>query len=300
MDQASSETIPCVLDIKAESGETPVWATDEKKLYWVDQQKPTLNRFDPESGRNESWPMPSHISSFALRGQGKALLVALRTGLHDFHPDTGKLALRAEPPYDVTRMRFNDGRCDRQGRYIIGGVDLSPRDIRQPGGTGLYRFDEQGLTQILDGVEVANGLAFSPDGKTMYRAETARGTIFAYDYDTQAGTLSNERVFATVDRKLGAPDGAEVDSEGGYWVALLLGRLVVRYLPDGTIDRRIPVPVLQPTKPCFGGPDLRTLYITTASHRHLPGDTPMGEAAGGIFAIETGHRGIPEPLLSVE
>lgn len=293
-----AQSVRCVLDIKAESGETPVWCGTEQKLYWVDQQKPTLNRFDPQTGANEAWSMPAHVSSFALRGPGKPILVALRTGLHDFDPTSGTLTLRAKPPYDVARMRFNDGRCDRQGRYIIGGVDLSFIETGRTGQTGLYRFDERGLTQILEGVTVSNGLAFSPDGRTMYRAESASSTIFAYDYDTQSGTLGNERPFARINRAEGIPDGAEVDSEGGYWVALLMANAVVRYRPDGVLDQRIAVPVLQPTKPCFGGPDLATLYLTTASHRHLPGQAPLGEQAGGIFSIQTPYRGLAEPVLT--
>jgi len=294
-----TDSVTCVLDIKADSGETPVWSVEEQRLYWVDQEKPTLNRFDPATGQNEAWTMPAHCSSFALRGAGRPVLVALRTGLHDFDPVTGTLTLRAAPPYDVAAMRFNDGRCDRQGRYIIGGVDLSFFEHRKPGQTKLYRFDENGLAPILDGVTVSNGLAFSPDGRTMYRAESATATILAYDYDTKAGSVSNERVFAKLAPGEGLPDGAEVDSEGGYWVGLLMANVVARYWPDGTLDRRIPVPVLQPTKPCFGGPDLGTLYLTTASHRHIPGDQPMGEQAGGVFAIETGHKGVAEPMLVV-
>ena len=292
-----ADSVTCALDIKAESGETPVWSAEEQKLYWVDQEKPTLNRFDPATGINEAWPMPAHCSSFALRGKGKPILVALRTGLHDFDPNTGTLTLRAAPTYDVATMRFNDGRCDRQGRYIIGGVDLAFFENRKAGQTKLWRFDDAGLAPILDGVTCSNGVAFSPDGRTMYRAESPASTIFAYDYDARAGAVSNERVFAQLAPGEGIPDGAEVDSEGGYWVALLMANVIARYRSDGTLDRHIPVPVLQPTKPCFGGPDLGTLYLTTASHRHIPGDTPMGEQAGGVFAIETGHTGIAEPML---
>jgi len=292
-----ADGITCALDIKAESGETPVWSMEEQCLYWVDQEKPTLNRFDPATGRNEAWPMPAHCSSFALRGTGKPILVALRTGLHDFDPATGALSLRAAAPYDVATARFNDGRCDRQGRYIIGGVDLSFFENRIAGRSKLWRFDDDGLTPILDGVTCSNGIAFSPDGRTMYRAESATATVLAYDYDTQAGAVSNERVFVQFGPGEGIPDGAELDSEGGYWVALLMANAIARYRPDGALDRRIPVPVLQPTKPCFGGPGLATLYLTTASHRHIPGDQPMGDQAGGVFAIETGHTGIAEPTL---
>lgn len=290
--------VQCVLNARAESGESPVWSVAEQCLYWVDQQKPTLNRFNPARGSNDSWVMPADISSFALREGGKPILVALRTGLYDFHPSSGNLIQRADAPYDTEIMRFNDGRCDRQGRYIIGSVDLSFIESGEQGRAALYRFDEQGLSQILQGVTVSNGLAFSPDGHTMYRAESASGDILAYDYDTRSGTLSNERLFARLGRGEGIPDGAEVDEQGGYWIALLLANAVVRFNPDGSFDRRIDVPVLQPTKPCFGGPDLTTLYLTSASYRHLPGTQPLGTEVGSLFAIETGFRGLPEPMLS--
>lgn len=289
--------VQSVLNIRAESGESPVWSAAEQCLYWVDQEKPTLNRFNPASGVNDSWAMPAHISSFALREPDKPILVALRTGLYDFDARSGNLTQRAAPPYDIRSMRFNDGRCDRQGRYIIGSVDLSFIESGQQGRAGLYRFDNQGFEEILQGVTVANGLAFSPDGRTMYRAESASGEILAYDYDTRSGTLSRERLFARLQRGEGIPDGAEVDEQGGYWIALLMANSVMRFNPDGSFDRRIDVPVLQPTKPCFGGPDLATLYLTSASHRHLPGTQPLGATAGSLFAIETGFRGLPEPLL---
>jgi len=293
------DIVQCVLKVKAESGETPLWSSQEQRLYWVDQEKPTLNRFDPLTGVNEVWKMPAHCSSFALRGPGKPVLLALRTGLQDFDIATGAITLRAAPPYDVATMRFNDGRCDRQGRYIIGGVDLHFTQTRKFGRSAFYRFDAAGLTPILDGVTVSNGLAFSPDGRVMYRAESTKGVVFAYDYDITTGNLSNERVFTEIDRADALFDGAEVDAQGGYWVSLLKAGAVARYDPDGRLDKRISVPVLQPTKPCFGGPQLDVLYLTTASHRYLPGDAPLGEHAGGLFAIKTGHTGIPEPLLAI-
>jgi sugar lactone lactonase YvrE len=289
-------SVRCVLDIRAESGETPVWSVAEQKLFWVDQEAHRLNAFDPASGLNESWQMPAHVSSFALRGAGEPIVVALRTGLFDFDRASGDLRpVAAPPPYDGTTHRFNDGRCDRQGRYIIGSVDLSFFESKVAGHAAVYRLDDAGLTPIVEGITCSNGIAFSPDGRTMYLADSPAATVYAFDYDTDTGTPSNQRVFVERDRADGIFDGAEVDSEGGYWVCLLMKGAVARYTPDGRLDREIPVPVLQPTKVAFGGPDLSTLYLTTAGHRHIPGDQPMGEQAGGLFAIDTGHRGIAEP-----
>ncbi len=293
------DRVSCVLDIKAESGETPVWSVAEQCLYWVDQQACKLNRFDPATGQNIAWSMPAHVSSFALRDPQGPILVALRTGLFDFDPRTETLEpVVVPPPYEVADQRFNDGRCDRQGRYVVGSVDLAYFEKRHAlrGKAMLYRLDGAGLTPIASDITVSNGLAFSPDGRTMYLADTTVATVYAFDYDTATGTPSNRRVFIRFDK--GRPDGAEVDSNGGYWIALLMKGVIARYRPDGTLDFEIPVPVLQPTKVAFGGPDLATLYLTTASYRHIPGDQPIGEQAGGLFAIDTGYRGIEEPRFA--
>lgn len=294
--QDRAERVECVLDIKAESGETPVWSVAEQRLFWVDQEAHRLNAFDPATGQNEAWQMPAHVSSFAIRGAGEPIVVALRTGLFDFDRANGDLtAIAAPPPYPVETHRYNDGRCDRQGRYIIGSVDLSFFETKVPGRAAVYRLDSHGLTPIVRNISCSNGIAFSPNGQTMYLADSPAAKVYAFDYDVTTGTPSNQRVFVERARTDGIFDGAEVDSAGGYWVCLLMKGAVARYTPHGRLDREIPVPVLQPTKVAFGGPHLATLYLTTAGHRHIPGDQGMGAQAGGIFAIETGFCGIAEP-----
>lgn len=295
--QETDPCVRCVLDIKAESGETPVWSAAEQKLFWVDQEAHRLNAFDPVTGGNQSWRMPAHVSSFAIRGAGEPILVALRTGLFDFDRASGDLdPVAAPPPYPIDTHRYNDGRCDRQGRYLIGSVDLSYFESRIAGRAAVYRLDGAGLTEVIGGISCSNGMAFSPDGRTLYLADSPAGVVYAFDYDPATGTPSNRRIFIERDRSDGIFDGAEVDAEGGYWVCLLMKGAVARYLPDGTLDREVPVPVLQPTKVAFGGPDLSILFLTSAGHRHLPGDQPLGEQAGGIFAIaDTGVHGLPEP-----
>lgn len=294
--EATDVRVTCVLDIRAESGETPVWSVAEQKLFWVDQLAFRLNAFDPATGGNESWQVPAHISSFAIRGAGEPIVVALRTGLFDFDRASANLTpIAAPPPYPVETHRYNDGRCDRQGRYIVGTVDLSYFEQGVAGQAAVYRLEERGLVPIIDGITCANGIAFSPDGRTLYLADSPAGIVYAFDYEPETGVPSNRRLFIERDMREGIFDGAEVDSEGGYWVALLMKGAVARYTPDGRLDREIPVPVLQPTKIAFGGPQLSTLYLTSAGHRHIPGEEPLGEQAGGLFAIETGFRGIAEP-----
>lgn len=227
---------------------------------------------------------------------GQNALVALRTGLYDFDFRSGALSLAATPPYDISTHRFNDGRCDRQGRYIVGSVEL-PRPDRSSGGAALYRFDANGLVPIVDNITCSNGLAFSPDGASMYLADTTARAVYVFDYDGSTGMPSNQRVFAQFEQGGLLPDGAEMDSHGGYWLALL-GGAVARYLPSGELDFMIKAPVLQPTKMCFGGADLRTLFLTTAAHRHAPGSAPLGEQAGGLFAMHTEFAGVPEPFFA--
>jgi L-arabinonolactonase len=285
----------CVLDAHADTGETPVWSSAEQALYWVDLGEPSINRFDPATGKNQKWKAPSTSPSFALRGPGKPILVALHTGIYDLDTATGAFTQRLPAPYDLEKVRFNDGRTDPAGRYWIGSYDFSFLKTFKPGGARFYRLDDRGMVEMIQGVTVSNGLAFSPDGHTMYTAESAEGVAYAYDYDVKTGTPSNRREFIKFKEGDGHPDGATTDAQGGYWVALI-GGAVARYTPEGKLDRRIEVPVMQPTSVAFGGADMKTLYMVSASHRHMQGDAPLGEQAGGVFAMKTDVAGFENAL----
>ncbi len=285
----------CVLRIRAQLGECPLWSVEEQRLYWLDIMGRTLNAFDPATGDNQVWNMPSSPGSFVFR-EGGGIVLALRTGIHAFDPVTGTLTKRADVPYDVGTMRFNDGRTDRQGRYVVG--SMPEGEAAEAAGLRgcFYRYDDKGLTRILPSCHHANGTGFSLDGKTMFRAETFEKTIFAYDYDTATGTPSNERVFARVPDDLGNPDGCVVDSEGGYWSALPVGPkggAIARFTPDGKLDRVVEMPVIAGTMPAFGGPDMSTIYVTSGSLEHMIGQ-PTTPVSGGIFAIETEYKGLAE------
>ncbi len=280
----------CVLDAKAALGEGAVWCNRANVLWWVDIEAPALHRFDPESGIDLTWRMPESIGCVAL-GPDRSVVVGLTSGLAWFDPDTERLDRFLELEARQPDTRLNDGRCDRQGRLWVGSMARNGHGSR---GT-LYRCDAARATPMLAGIQVPNAIAFSPDGRTMYFADTPTRTIRAFDLDPATGRLSGERDFATIPPFDGLPDGATVDAKGGVWVAHWDGGRVSRFRPDGQFDRSIRVPVPQPTCCAFGGADLRTLYVTSA--RTGLDDAALGRAplSGGVFRLRPGVAGLPEP-----
>lgn len=287
----------CVLNIEAELGEHPIWSAEGDCLYWLDIESSTINRFDPATGKNTVWKLPARPGCFALRADGGALIAA-QDGFYEMDFATGGVELLMRPAHDPAVMRFNDGRTDNQGRLWVSTVRVD-MDMSNTAGNAYYRLDERGIERVLSSVGIPNGTAFSPDGKTMYRAQTESRQIFSYDYDPATGTPSNERLFATVPNEYGMPDGATVDDQGGYWVALAAppgGRPtggVARFTPGGKWDRYFDLPVPFVTMVAFGGPSLSTLYITTARlEAFMPHGVPEG--AGNLFAVETDFHGVAE------
>jgi sugar lactone lactonase YvrE len=281
----------CVLDANASLGECPVWSIDEQVLYWVDINAPSLNRFDPESRVNRAWPMPSSIGSFALRAQG-GFVAALRDGIW-LIDRAGNLRDRmAEAPYDPAHHRFNDGRADRAGRFWVGSMN----ERRDAASGALYCLDAYfALTQVLDDITISNGLAWSPDGRTLYHADTPARTINAYAFDAGTGGISGKREFAHFDGETERPDGAAVDRDGCYWSAFYRGGRIVRLSPRGERLAEYALPAMCPTMCAFGGPDLRTLYVTTARQRREPDELARLPQSGGLFAMQVDTPGLPEP-----
>ncbi len=287
--------VACVLDARAELGECPVWCAGEGRLYWADLDGRTINRFDPATGRNEVFRIADQIGSFALRRAG-GLVVALRSGFHLYDPATERLDPIADPESHKPLNRFNDGRCDPAGRFWAGTM-RDPQDPALREGA-LYRLDvDRRVTRMIEGIGTSNGLAFSPDGRTMYFADTNPNvqTIWAFDFDVATGAIANRRVFATTRDLPGRPDGACVDEEGCYWSANVYGWQVVRYAPDGRVIQAIKVPVEKPSMVAFGGTNLDVLYIT--SIRVLT-TAPGQPQAGSLFACQPGVRGLPEPYYA--
>ncbi len=284
----------CVLDAKAALGECPMWHDGEQRLYWADCERGELHRFDPASGEDECRKLADHIGSFAFREAG-GLVAALDKGFAYVDFDTGAITPIVDVEADDPGTTFNDGRAAPGGQFFAGtmGVPMTPGTT--PG--AFYRLDPDGsVTQICDGMGTSNGLAFSPDGRILYHSDSLPSvqTIWAADHDPATGEVENRRVFATTHDLPGRPDGATVDAEGFYWSANVDGWQIVRFAPDGTIDRTLPAPVQKPSMPCFGGPDLDVLFVTSISDGGYAPMAPDQPLAGGIFACQPGVKGLPE------
>jgi sugar lactone lactonase YvrE len=270
-------------------GEGPVWDVQEQAFYWLDIRGCLVQRYDWSSGRTQSWTLPEMVGSLAIRERG-GLLLAMRSSISFFDPATGALERVAAPEAGRENMRFNDGKCDRQGRFWAGTMnDL----VREPSGT-LYRLDPQrGCVAQFNGLRTPNSLAWSPDGRIMYFADSRSQVIHAYPYEPATGELGAPRVFHTVEPPA-IPDGATVDAAGFVWSALYGGSRVVRIAPNGRVDRTIELPVEQPTSCQFAGPDLDVLFITTARQRLTQEQLAQQPLAGALLAADVGVRGLPE------
>lgn len=278
-------------------GESPLWHPGEQVLYWCDIPGRKLNRFDPATGIHADWTFDTDVGSCApLHGGG--LLLALRTGLVRFDPSTGRSAPLADAPYDPARERFNDGKADAHGRFWVGTI-YEPRDRPR---AALYRFSDGRLDKVASDITVSNGLAWSPDARTLYWADTKAHRVDALDFDISDGSLSRRRVFAEFPVKDsgqalndygGRPDGAAVDVEGGYWVAMFEGARLLRFAPDGNLTREVRLPVRCPTMPCFGGADLKTLYVTTSREKRPVDELAREPLAGCVLQLRVDVPGLP-------
>ena len=272
-------------------GEGPVWSAEARRLYWVDILAPALHASDPETGETTVQRMPELIGCVALRARG-GFVAGMQGGFKTVDPGSGAITLIADPEADRPGNRFNDGKCDRRGRFWAGTLALdAARDVGS-----LYRLDPNGRTSLMEsGVHVSNGLGWSPDDRTFYFTDSGRRIIYAYEFDLETGTIANRRVFASFAEDVGTPDGLTVDAEGFVWVAHWDGWRVSRHDPDGVVERIIDMPVPRPTSCAFGGPDLRTLFVTSARIRLSAAQLADAPLSGSVFAIETGVRGLPEP-----
>ncbi|CAA2158562.1 L-arabinolactonase [Methylobacterium brachiatum] len=275
-------------------GECPLWHAGEQALYWVDTRRPAIQRLRPD-GSVEAWPLPHKIGSFAFRERG-GFVAAMQVGFCELDLDPFTIRAIVDPEPDRPNNRLNDGKCDRAGRFWCGSRD--PTD-HNPGGA-LYRLDpDWTVTRIDTGFIISNGMAFSPDDRTLVFGDSAGEVTYRYDLDLAAGTVANRRPYL---RTAGLPwriDGAAFDEDGHYWCALIGDSAVARFDPDGRLDRIVRLPVSHPTMCNFGGPDLDILYVTSGTIFLDAEACARQPLAGALFAVHgLGTRGIPEPFFT--
>jgi len=296
-----------VLDARNAVGESPVWCVVEQALYWVDIPARTLNRWVLDTQLLTTWEAPEMLACVAPMASG-GWIAGAQSGVFKLSPqDDGSMGFQALASVQHAQpdMRFNDGRCDRQGRFLAGTMLNKMPSSPRSGSVYSYQHNSESNTgqggqlfQLLNGFCTPNGLAFSPDGRTMYLSDSHPSVqlIWAFDYDTATGTPSRQRVFVDMNPLPGRPDGAAVDADGCYWICGNDAGLVHRFTPQGKLDQSLAVPVKKPAMCAFGGPHLDTLFITSIRPSGVDvSDQPL---AGGVFALRPGVCGLPEPLLS--
>lgn len=275
-------------------GECPLWHPRENRLYWIDIDGRAVHRLDPQNNMHQTWPLPSEPGAIVWSAAG-GLVVAMRTGLAALDTNSGALSMFAGPPYDPGRERFNDGRCDLAGRFWVGTL-YEPRDLPT---AALYVLEHGALRDSGIRATVSNGLAFSPDNRTLYHSDTTSHSITAYDYDVATGATSNGRLLQRFSSQRGPgyggrPDGAAVDCHGNYWCAMYEGGRLLQLAPTGAILREILLPVRCPTMMAFGGNDLRTLYITTVSSKRSAEELAACPLSGCLFSLRVDVPGQAE------
>ena len=275
-------------------GECPLWDVDQGLLYWIDITACEVHRFDPESKFFTVWPLPSEPGCICLRRAG-GLVVAMRSQIAILNTDNGDLYKIKDAPYDHKMFRFNDGRCDRNGRLWTGTLV----DSRSNPDGSLYCLDRGKLRDFHRPVTVSNGIAFSPDSTTLYHSDTPSHKIFHCYFDAATGELGSSEIFKEFSSVrdefyLGRPDGAAVDIEGGYWVAMYEGGCILRLSPTGTLLNKISVPMMCPTMIAFGGVDLKTLYITSSSQKREREEFSKFPFTGFVISTKVDVKGCSE------
>jgi sugar lactone lactonase YvrE len=275
-------------------GECPLWHPRENRLYWIDIDGRAVHRIDPQNTMHQTWPLPSEPGAIAWSATG-GLVVAMRSGMATLDTGNGTLRMFADAPYDPARERFNDGRCDAVGRFWVGTI-YEPRDRAD---AALYVLEHGMLRDSGKRATVSNGVAFSPDNRTLYHSDTSSHTITAYDYEVATGTTGAGRVLHRFSSERGPgyggrPDGAAVDSQGNYWCAMYEGGRLLQLSPTGAILRESLLPVRCPTMMAFGGSDLRTLYITTVSSRRSAEELEACPLSGCLLSLRVDVPGQAE------
>ncbi len=289
-----------IFDGKNSTGESPVWVPEEQALYWVDIPAKAIWRWDAAGEHTRFWRLPEMVGCIAHAGDNQ-WVAGMETGTFrvTLNADgSANTALLATAQHAAPTMRFNDGRCDRQGRFLAGTMFLNMAEAKAVGTVSTFN-GSRDQRVLLEQLIVPNGMAFSPDGKTMYLSDSHPSvqTIWAFDYDTESGTPSNQRIFVDMNPLPGRPDGAAVDADGCYWICGNDAGLIHRFTPEGKLDQSHAVPVKKPAMCAFGGVNLDTLFVTSIR----PGGVDLQDQplAGGVFALHPGVCGLPEPKFQL-
>jgi L-arabinonolactonase len=280
-----------LLAVQNELGEGPLWNPVDQSLYWVDLTATCYHRLHPASGLHEVVEVGDRIGALAFRSGG-GLLLAAKHGFAFWDPVVSALQYIVDPEADKPNKRFNDGAVDRGGRFWAG----TTGDFYN---NHLYRLDpDLSVHRMESGIDISNGIGWSPDNKVMYTTDSSPALIYAYDFDFQSGVIANRRVFIDSSDCSGVPDGLTVDSQGFIWSARWGGWRIERYDPTGKLERSIAMPVEYPTSVMFGGPDLDLLYVTSARIDVPKAERPQRPLDGDLFCLQPGVTGLPEPFFS--
>lgn len=285
-----SQSIELAVGAKATLGEGPCWDSEKKLLYWVDIMEKKVHIHDPRTGRNRAMNVGQHVGAAVLRKSG-GMILATQQGFHALDLESGQLTPMVDPESHLEHNRFNDGKCDAAGRFWAGTMGFT---VSGPVGS-LYSLETDGTVRAhLHDISCSNGIAWSPDNRTMYYIDTPTKQVAAFDYNLQTGDMSNKRTAVTIPDGEGAPDGMTIDSEGMLWVAHWGGHQVSRWNPHtGERIDSIPIPAAQVTSCVFGGEDLDVLYITTARVGLDDEALEKLPQSGGVFKYKTKVKGSP-------
>ena len=294
-------------DSLCELGESPFWHPEERALYWLDIPGRAVlrTRGDIASPTVERWAMPAEPGCMAPARRG-GLVIALRDGIYRAQEWGGALQRLTSADHDTRTMRFNDGKCDALGRFWAGTLN----EAKDAPSAALYCLDARDgrapvATRMAGDATTANGLAFAPDGRTVYWADTAAHEVRAWDWDREANVMSRPRVFHPFDAKpegwtpgaatpyAGRPDGATIDAQGHYWVAMFEGQQLLRFAPSGEQLSALATPMVCPTMPCFGGDDLKTLFVTSAQRGRPAAELTQWPASGQVVSMRVDTPGLP-------
>ncbi len=293
---AGASDLDLVLDARALLGEGAIWNDALQRLHWIDIDGQRVFTYDPVTGKNRACDVGQKVGTVVPRARG-GLMLALQEGFASLDLATGRVALRPRPPeHDSAATRFNDGKCDPAGRFWAGTMALrkGPRPLGK-----LYRLDADGLMHVmLHDVGTSNGIAWSLDRRTLYYIDTPLLRVDAFDYDDATGAIANRRTIITVPPGIGRPDGSTLDAEGMLWVAMWEGWRVTRWNPrTGRLLQTIRLPVGRVTSCAFGGPDLDTLYLTSARNGLFDAQLALQPLAGGLFKVKPGVGGVRAPAF---